>query len=243
MIMTIGCIIQARMGSSRLPEKVLRKLDDKNTVLDYVIDQISNCKLIDKIIVATTNLKEDDKIEVLTKNKNILCFRGNSSDVLDRYYQCAKLYSLSVIIRITADNPLIDPNIVEKIISEFQSGSYDYISNGLVRTFPYGTDTEIFSFNALEKSWKNAKKDDEREHVTPYFYRNPEKFRIYNVKHVPDLSHIRLTVDQIEDFIFVKTIASKINKRPILMNDILNLLTDEPELLDINKNVIHRHIK
>ena len=243
MIMTIGCIIQARMGSSRLPEKVLRKLDDKNTVLDYVIDQISNCKLIDKIIVATTNLKEDDKIEVLTKNKNILCFRGNSSDVLDRYYQCAKLYSLSVIIRITADNPLIDPNIVEKIISEFQSGSYDYISNGLVRTFPYGTDTEIFSFDALGKSWKNAKKDDEREHVTPYFYRNPEKFRIYNVKHVPDLSHIRLTVDQIEDFIFVKTIASKINKRPILMNDILNLLTDEPELLDINKNVIHRHIK
>ena len=242
MLVTIGCIIQARMGSTRLPGKVLRKLDNKNTVLDYVINQISHCKSIDKIIVATTNLKEDDKIEVLTKNKNIICFRGNSSDVLDRYYQCAKLYSLSIIIRITGDNPLIDPNIVEKVLTEFQSGSYDYISNGLVRTFPYGTDTEIFSFNALEKSWKNAKKDDEREHVTPYFYRNPEKFRIYNMTHVPDLSYIRLTVDQIEDFIFVKNIVSKINKRPILINYIINLLTEEPELVNINKNVIHRHI-
>ena len=231
------------MGSTRLPGKVLMRLDDKNTVLDYVIQQIKHCKSIGKIIIATTDLKEDDVIEIFAKNKNIVCFRGNPSDVLDRYYQCAKLYSLSVIIRITADNPLIDPNIVEKVLMEFQSRSYDYVSNAVVRSFPYGTETEVFSFDALEKAWNNAKKDNEREHVTPYFYSNPEKFRIYHVENQKNLSSLRWTVDQIEDFILVKNIVSKINKSPILMNDIINLLTEEPELLDINKNVIHKHIK
>lgn len=241
--MTTGCIIQARMGSTRLPGKVLMKLDEKNTVLDFVVQQTEHCKNIKKIIIATTNLKEDDVIEIFAKNKNILCFRGNPSDVLDRYYQCAKLYSLSIIVRITADNPLIDPTIMEKVITEFQSRSCDYVSNAVIRSFPYGTETEVFSFNALEKAWNNAKNDNEREHVTPYFYNNHEKFRIYHVENQKNLSSLRWTIDQIEDFILVKNIISKIKKSPILMTDIVNLLTKEPELFDINKNVIHKHIK
>ena len=163
-------------------------------------------------------------------------------DVLDRYYQCAKLHNLTIVIRITADNPLIDPNIVEKVLTEFKSHSYDYVSNAFVRSFPYGTETEIFSFDALEKAWNNAKNDNEREHVTLYLYNNPKKFKIYNVKNQNDLSSFRWTVDQIEDFILVQNIISKIYKRPILMGDILSLLTKEPDLLTINKNVKHNHL-
>lgn len=240
--MTTGCIIQARMGSTRLPGKVLMKLDKQNTVLDYVIQQLKHCKNIEKIIIATTSLKEDDVIETFAKNNNILYFRGNSLDVLDRYYQCAKLHNLTIIIRITADNPLIDPNIVEKVLAEFKSHSYDYISNAVVRSFPYGIETEVFSFDALEKAWNNAKNDNEREHVTPYFYNNPKKFKVCNIKNHHDLSSLRWTVDQIEDFTLVKNIISKIDKRPILMDDIVSLLTKEPELLAINKNVQHNHL-
>ena len=240
--MTTGCIIQARMGSTRLPGKVLMKLDKQNTVLDYVIQQLKHCKNIEKIIIATTSLKEDDIIETFGKNNNILYFRGNSLDVLDRYYQCAKLHNLTIIIRITADNPLIDPNIVEKVLTKFKSHSYDYISNTVVRSFPYGIETEVFSFDALEKAWNNAKNDNEREHVTPYFYNNPKKFKVYNIKNQNDLSSLRWTVDQIEDFTLVKNIISKIDKRPILMDDIVSLLTKEPDLLAINKNVQHNHL-
>ena len=243
LLVIIGCIIQARMSSTRLPGKVLMRLNEKNTVLDYVIQQIKHCKNFEKIIIATTDLKEDDVICEHLASQKIEFFRGSSEDVLDRYYQCAKLYSLSIIVRITGDNPLIDPNIVENVLMEFQSRSCDYVSNAVVRSFPYGTETEVFSFDALEKAWNNAKKDNEREHVTPYFYNNPEKFRIYHVENQKNLSSLRWTVDQIEDFILVKNIVSKINKSPILMNDIINLLTEEPKLLDINKNIIHKHIK
>lgn len=240
--MTIGCIIQARMGSTRLPGKVLMKLDKQNTVLDYVIQQLKHCKNIEKIIIATTSLKEDDIIETFAKNNKILYFRGNSLDVLDRYYQCAKLHNLTIIIRITADNPLIDPNIVEKVLTKFKPHLYDYISNVVVRSFPYGNETEVFSFDALEKAWNGAKNDNEREHVTPYFYNNPKKFKVYNIKNQNDLSSLRWTVDQIEDFTLVKNIISKIDKRPILMDDIVSLLTKEPDLLAINKNVQHNHL-
>lgn len=240
--MTAGCIIQARMGSTRLPGKILMKLDKQNTVLDYVIQQLKHCKNIEKIIVATTSLKEDDLIEQITKNNNVECFRGNELDVLDRYYQCAKLYSLSTVIRITADNPLIDPFIVDDVVKKFSSNTCDCMSNALVRSFPYGTETEIFSFSALEKAWNSAKKDSEREHVTQYFYANPEIFCICQIQSSQDFSSLRWTIDQMEDFVLVKNIVSKISKRPILMHDVIDLLTKEPELLAINKNVIHRNL-
>ncbi len=175
----IGCIVQGRMGSSRLPGKTLMKLDKKNTVLHFIINQLEHSKLIDKIVVATTNLKEDDSIEILAKNSNIEIFRGHPDDVLDRYYQCAKKFSIDIIVRITADNPLIDPTIVDDLIKKFTSNSYDFLTNAHVRTFPYGTEVEIFSFKALEKAWKNATKPFEREHVTPYFYNNPKYFKIH----------------------------------------------------------------
>lgn len=237
---TVGCIIQARMSSTRLPGKVLLKLDRQNTVLDYVIQQIGYCKNIKKIIIATTSLKEDDPIEEFAKTKGILYFRGDVLDVLDRYYKCAKLFSLSIIVRITADNPLIDPILVDKAIKKFKSNSCDYASNAIIRSFPYGTETEVFSFTSLGKVWNNAKKYSEREHVTPYFYNHPEKFKVLHIKNRKNLSFLRWTIDQYDDFVLVKKIVSKIKKRPILMNDIVSLFNQEPELISINKHVKHK---
>ena len=179
--MTFGIIVQARMGSSRLPGKSM-KLLDKNPTIYHVITQLRNCKQVKNIIVATTDSKEDDIIEEFVKKMDISCYRGNSLDVLDRFYKCAKKYSLSHIIRITADNPLIDPNLVDNAITEYEKNDFDYVTNCLKRTFPHGTEVEIFSFKSLEKSWLNAKKQYEREHVTPYIYNNPKSFKILNIE-------------------------------------------------------------
>jgi spore coat polysaccharide biosynthesis protein SpsF (cytidylyltransferase family) len=232
----IGCIIQARIGSSRLPGKVMLKLDKKNPVLFYVLKQLQSSKLLDKIVVATTILDEDDVIADYAKNMGVDVFRGNTNDVLDRYFECAKKFSFSIIIRITADNPLIDPTIVDDLIKKFTSNSYDYLTNSYVRTFPYGTEVEVFSFKALEKAWKSAKKPSEREHVTPYLYNNPNNFKIFNVKYSKNISNLRWTIDRKNDLTLVKLIISKIHTRPILMNNILDLFSHEPKLFKINKN-------
>ncbi len=232
----IGCIVQARMGSSRLPKKTLMKIDNEHSVLNFVINQLSFSKLIDKIIIATTNLAEDDVIENFVNNLEIDVFRGNSNDVLDRYFQCAKKFSIDIIVRITADNPLIDPMIIDDLIKKFTTNSYDCLTNAYVRTFPYGTEVEIFSFKSLKKSWNNATKPSEREHVTPFFYNNPQSFKIHHEKNSKNISNLRWTIDRENDLLLVKSIISKIKKRPILMNDILNLFSKDPELFKINTN-------
>ncbi len=234
----IGCIMQARMGSTRLPGKVMLRVDEKNSVLYYVIKQISQSKLCDKLVIATTTLPEDEKIVEFAKNTNILYFRGSVDDCLDRYYQCAKELSLSTIVRITCDNPLIDPTLVDDAISFYKSNSYDYVTNCRERTFPQGTEVEIFSFSALQIAWNEAKKHSEREHVTPYFYNNPDKFKIFNITNYKNISNLRWTVDRREDLDFVKAVISKIKKSPILMTDILQLLEREPDLTKINNNYI-----
>lgn len=235
--MVVGCIVQARMGSTRLPGKVLMNVDEKNPILYHVITQLQNCKFIDKIIVATTELKEDNRIEEFVTSMNIDCFRGSSNNVLDRYYRCAQKFSLSTIVRITADNPLIDPTIVDDVINIFTSNSFDYVSNAHIsRSFPYGTETEVFSFNALEKAWKNAKTDYDKEHVTPYFYTNPDKFNIFDVINKKNISHLRWTVDKADDLKLVQIILSKIKKRPVLMIDVIDLFSKEPNLIKINTN-------
>ena len=232
----IGCIIQARMGSTRLPGKVMLKIDKKHPVIHYVLEQIQNCKYLDDITVATTNLKQDDVIAEFVKNYGINLFRGDSSNVLDRYYQCAKKFSYSKIIRITCDNPLIDPEIIDKIIEKFISNKFDYVSNTITRTFPYGTEVEIFSFSALEKAWKNSKNDYEREHVTPHMYDKNNQFKISNFSFHTNLSRLRWTLDTKEDLKMIKTIVKKIEQRPIFLKDIIWILKNEPNLMNINQN-------
>jgi len=234
----ISCVIQARMGSSRLGGKVLMNIENKNPLLHFVINQLKYSKLIDRIIIATTSLPEDDVILKMANEIKVQTFRGSPKDLLDRYYQCAKEFSLSNIVRITSDNPLIDPTLVDQVVEKYLEGSFDYVTNVIPRTFPQGTEAEIFSFTALEKAWNEAKKPSEREHVTPYFYNNPEKFKIFKITHHENLSKLRWTVDRKPDLELVRSIVSKIQKRPILMNDIIALLENEPKLINHNKDYV-----
>ena len=234
----IGCIIQARMGSSRLPGKVLMKSGNGMPLLYHVINQLRHCSKVKNLVIATTTNQEDDEIEKFADNNSVNVFRGSEKDVLDRYFQCAKKYSFSTIVRITSDCPLIDPQVVDKVIERFFSGNYDYATNTLIRTFPMGTDVEVFSFSALETAWKNAQLPSEREHVTPHL-RNKGNFKTINVENDTNISNLRLTVDRIEDFELIKEILNNISTNPIHLEDILELFSRKPELIEINKHVNH----
>ena len=238
----IGCIIQARMGSSRLPGKTLMKLNKYRTTLDFVINQLSFSALLDKIVIATTNLEQDDIIEKNAKTLGIDCFRGSSDDVLDRYYHCAKKFQINTIVRITSDCPLIDPQIVDQVIRKYQSEDYDYVTNTLSRSYPIGTDVEIFSFEILEKTWQKAILPSEREHVTLFIRNKKLNFKLGNLKNSKNLGHLRWTLDRVEDLNLIRKIVVKINKNPILMNDILNLFSLEPELIKINEHITQNEV-
>ena len=233
----ISAIIQARIGSTRLPGKVLMKLNE-DTVLSLLLKQLKHSKFLTEIIIATTTNPEDDVIEKFAISNNIKLFRGDSDNVLDRYYQCAKNFSLTHIVRITADNPLIDPDMIDQAIKKYSTFNYDYLTNSIDRTFPNGTEVEIFSFDALEIAWKYAKKKSEREHVTPYFYNNPKKFKIHHFKQKKNQSKFRYTIDRKEDYALVVEILSRIKKRPIRTSDIIDLLTTNPQLLKLNSHII-----
>jgi len=229
----IGCIIQARMSSTRLPGKVMMKIDNENTMLDCVINQLKTSKQIKNLVIATTEQKEDDVIVELAKRREIKYFRGDKEDVLDRYYQCAKKFSLETIVRMTSDSPFLDPLIVDKTVNKFQEDDFDFVSNNLIRTFPIGIDTEIFSFKTLEQAWKEAKLPSEREHVTPFIKKNKEVFKIYNLENNQKIPIYRLTIDRNEDLEFLRAIASNITKQPILMEDIYELFLQKPKILDL----------
>jgi len=233
----VSCIIQARMGSTRLPGKVLMKLDKKHTVLDYLINQLKHSKLLGKIIIATTNLEEDNAIVNFAKKNEIEYFRGESDDVLDRYYQCAKNFSSDNILRITSDSPLIDPTVIDDLIINYQKSSCDYASTNLARTYPFGIDAEIFSFNTLEKTWKNAILPSEREHVSPYMKKNSKIFKQFNLRNKIKVPLVRLTIDREVDLELFRIVISKITDRPILMNNILELYNNEPKLFEINSHM------
>ena len=232
----IGCIIQARMGSSRLPGKVFMKSDNGTPILYHVINQLRHCSKVKNLVIATTTNQEDDEIEKFANNNSVNVFRRKEKDVLDRYFQCAKKYSFSTIVRITADCPLIDPQIVDKVIEQFFSGNYDFATNTLTRTFPIGTDVEVFSFSALKRTCESAQLPSEREHVTPYL-RNERNFKIINVQNDKNISSLRLTVDRIEDFELIKQILKNISINPIHLGDVLELFSRKPELIEINKHI------
>ena len=234
----IGCIIQARMGSSRLPGKVLKRIQNR-PILDYVITQVEFSKKIEQIVIATTTNQEDDVIVDFCMENNISYFRGKEKDVLDRYYECAKKFDFQIIVRITSDNPLIDPKIIDECMNEYGKSNCDYLSTEHPPTFPHGYAVEIFSFKALENAWKNAGKPSEREHVTPYFYNNPNIFSLKNFQNEKNLSNIRCTLDRENDLVFIEKIISCIQKQPILLTDLLATISKDPKLLDINKDNVY----
>ncbi len=233
-----GIIIQARMGSSRLPQKVFMMIEGK-TVLEHVLDRVKAVDGSHKIIVATTEKKEDDTIVEICRKCGVLVFRGSENDVLDRFYNAAVFASLNNIVRITADCPLIDPEIIRKTIKFYKTGGFDYVGNAHPPTFPDGMDVEVFNFNSLRKCWEEARREDEREHVTTYILRNPERFKIGNFAGTQDLYDLRLTLDEREDFDLISAVYANLYSKSKLfgLNDIINLFSEKPELLKINQNI------
>jgi len=239
----IVAIIQARMCSTRLPGKVMKDISGK-PMLWHVIYRVKYSKLINKIVVATSTNKEDDIIENFCKENRILFYRGDEEDVLKRYYEAAKIYNGNKIVRITSDCPLIDPEIVDIVIKEHLKDGVDYTSNTIERTFPRGLDTEVFNFETLKRANEMAKEKYQREHVTIFIYENPHLFKIKNVRNFKDLSHLRWTVDEERDLIFVREIYKRLYKGNIFfMRDILEVLEKEPDLKRINEMVKQKPVK
>lgn len=234
--MDFTAIIQARMNSTRLPGKVLMKINGITTI-ECLLEQLSHSKLLTNKIIATTTEEVDDQLVKITKSLKVDSFRGNQSDVLDRYYMCAKQFSIKNIVRISGDAPLIDPNLVDRTIQLYLKSNFDYVNNFAKNRFPIGTEVEVFSFSTLERAWQNAAKPSEREHVTSYIYNNSDKFSIGSLEHTRDLSNLHWTIDRKEDLDLVKTIYKNIDRRPILLEDILKLFEEQPELLEINKKI------
>jgi len=238
-------IIQARMGSTRLPGKVLKKILDK-PMLQYVVDQVSYANLVDELVVATTINPKDDEIVEFCKNSGVKCFRGSENNVLARYYYAAKEFKANCVVRICSDSPLVDPFVIDKIVEIFlkNKGRYDYVSNTLDQTYPLGMNVEVFSQLSLEKSFLNSCKDYEKEHVTPYMYTNPKFFNIYKEQLSEKLNHLRLTVDESQDFSLVEFIIKKLycNDKPIYIKDISELYKKNKDVFSINSNINQKKI-
>lgn len=231
-------VIQARMGSTRLPGKVLADIAGM-PMLWHVINRLEPSELIEKVVVATSKDTKDDAIEEFCKKYNFEFFRGSEEDVLDRYYKTAAFYNADIIVRITSDCPLIDYRVVDKVIKAFIENKVGAASNTAERTFPRGLDTEVISFGALKKCWEETKNPYQREHVTPYIYEKPDLFGLFSFKNDVDLSYLRWTVDEKDDMEFVKKVYEKLYRadKVFTMDDVLVLLKDNPSIAEINKSV------
>jgi spore coat polysaccharide biosynthesis protein SpsF (cytidylyltransferase family) len=237
--MNIVAIIQARMGSTRLEGKILKKICDK-PVLQLIIERLQKSVLINQIVVATTESKKDSLVVSFCKQNDYLYFRGSEDNVLERFYKCAEQLTADVIVRVTADDPFKDPHIVDKAISILLQNKYDYVSNTIEPTFPEGIDIEVFTFFALSKAYKEAELLSEKEHVTPYIWKNRHLFNTCNFKNPENISHLRWTLDTQQDFIFINEVYKRLYKdgKVFYMQDILALLETEPKLSEINRGIV-----
>lgn len=242
-------IIQARMGSTRLPGKVMKDLMG-HEVLWHVVMRASTAKRINRVIVATTRNPEDDVIETWCKKHDTPFYRGSSEDVLERYYETAKRFGVNRIIRVTSDCPLIDPFIIDRCIDAHEKGGFDYVSNVVpgARTFPRGLDVEAFSFAALERAHRNAKESYEREHVTPYLWENKKgEFSVGAILIASTeyaASH-RLTVDYPDDFRLMKMIYEKFYTTGAIVNvpSVVAFLDAHPDIAGMNAHCKEKPLK
>jgi len=233
----IGIIIQARIGSTRLPAKIMKLIKGKS-ILEYQLDRIDVLQY--PIFIATTTKSQDDVIEEFAKKKGISFFRGDENNVLKRYYDCAVEYNLETIIRITSDCPLIDPVIIEEGVRQYMGCENDhlYLSNTLERTYPRGADFEVFSFSELSDAYKNAIEESDTEHVTPYIWKNKSgKVEIMQYKQVRDFSEFRLTLDTQEDFELITLLIEKYNADKLNMAQICDIMSENPALATINMHI------
>ena len=235
----ILAIIQARMSSERLPRKVLEYFSG-DTTIGHIVRRVRLSKYIDEVVVATGDINKNQALIDYCAKQQIKCFAGCEDDVLDRFYNVMQALSPSYIVRVTADDPFKDPEIIDLAISHILADSeLDYVSNTLIPTYPEGLDIEVFKSSALELAHKSAKLMTEREHVTPYIWKNVDKFKILNFKNDDDLSNLRWTVDYPEDLEFVKMVYKHFETMKMFyMLDILDFINDNPEISRTSKNVI-----
>lgn len=228
-------ISQARYASTRLPGKVLLTIRNK-PLLWYLLKRLELVKTPNQIIIATSTSDSNKPLLDYLREQKINYYAGDENDVLDRFYRTAKHYSGEIIVRITADCPLIDSTLIDRGLDIFLNDNFDYLSNVHPPTFPDGYDIEIFTFKALETSWKNAKLNSEREHVTPFIYNNPKIFSIENFQNDKDISNIRLTVDTKKDFILISKIIENFHDRwtKFDLKDVIAFINQNPHLLKIN---------
>lgn len=243
---SVGMIIQARMGSTRLPGKVMLDLLGA-PMLQRQLERLLRCRRVHNIVVATSTLAVDDAIaDFVDAQPNVGLYRGSEADVLSRYYEAAQMIRADVIVRITADCPLIDPEVVDRCIGVYLDDAREihYASNCHERTYPRGLDTEVFSRQALEEAHHNAMSASEREHVTPYIWRQPERFPMRHVTDEQDHSDLRWTVDTPEDFELVRRIYQALypTKPAFVYQDVLDLLAEHPEWKSLNRHVPQKHV-
>jgi spore coat polysaccharide biosynthesis protein SpsF len=234
----IVSIIQARTGSSRLPNKVMLSICGK-PLLIRMVERVQRANLIGTLVIATSTNSEDDAIEELCGKEGLNCFRGHPTDLLDRHYKAAMQFNPDAVAKIPSDCPLIDPKIIDRVYEHYLEKDFDFVSNLHPATYPDGNDVEIFSFSSLETAWKEADKDFEREHTTPFLWERPERFKIGNVrwetKQDFSTSH-RFTIDYDEDYIFIRTVFDELfeNNPHFDLYDILRLLDEKPYIKNIN---------
>lgn len=233
-------IIQARMGSSRLPGKVMKDLCGR-PMLEWVVKRGQRAKQIDQVMVATTVDPGDDAIAKWCEENSVQCYRGSVFDVLDRYYQAAKLVEADIVVRVTADCPLIDPDVLDRTIELFKKEDADFAANRLPppwhRTFPIGLDVEVVSFKMLERAWKEAEAPFEREHVMPWFYDTEGRCKVSILDNDPDYGMHRWTVDTPDDYELLKKIFGHLSD-PMNASwlDVLHLIATHPDYEKINES-------
>ena len=242
--MKTAAIIQGRMASSRLRGKILQEIEGK-PMLAWVVDQARKARRVDEVIVATTTDPSDDPVEEFCRQRAITCYRGSMHDVLDRFYQAARLAQAEVVVRFTADCPLIDPQLVDEVVAEFLRSGADFAANRLPppfkRTYPIGLDTEVASFSALERAWKEATARHDREHVMPYLYEVEGRFHVVRLEYKQDFGWMRWTVDTAQDLELIRQVAARLKGRPdFTWLDVVAIFQREPELAQINASVQHR---
>jgi spore coat polysaccharide biosynthesis protein SpsF len=237
-------LIQARTASSRLPGKVLCELGGQ-PVLAWAVERCRRAKTVNQVVVATTSDPADDPLAELCAQRSWDVFRGSQFDVLDRFYQAARQFEAQVIVRVTADCPLIDPDVVDLVVNEFIDNGVDFAANRLPpphpRSWPIGLDTEVCAVAGLERAWREADQKFEREHVMPYFYDQEGRFRVKVIEHVPDYGHMRWTLDTPEDLDLLRAVVERLGGRmDASWLDVLDVFAREPQLARINAAVQHK---
>ncbi|WP_422931562.1 cytidylyltransferase domain-containing protein [Singulisphaera sp. PoT] len=236
--MKVVAIVQARLGSTRLPRKVLQDLDGE-PMLARVLNRLQRARLVDQVVVATTTEARDSPLVEWCESSGWPVFQGSETDVLDRYLGAAKAFNADVVVRITSDCPLIDPGVVDLVVKALliRQPPLDYVSNILTRTYPRGLDTEAFRHAALESAWIEDQDVSSREHVTPYLYRKPGRFRLGGVENEKDVSHLRWTVDTAEDLELIRRIYETFGHDEMSWREVLDLIERNPEWSEINRHI------